>query len=261
MIIKEETNKNLPITDINNYYVVADFDRTITECNSKTSWDILATSDLVPKEYISAREQLYNKYRPIEIDETIDYSTRSRLVCEWYLKHIKLFTKYQITEELFYKVISDIKSMNFRNSAIEFLEFLHKNNIPLIIISAGIGNFIELFLKNNGCYYDNVYVSSNTIIFKDGIASVDNIIHSFNKNETSLPDNIKEKIKNKRKVILLGDQLSDLNMVDESIHDIVIKVGFYSTIIGLELTKYEKYFDIVCEPKDDYYILRKKLLK
>ena len=51
MIIKEKIKNSLPIKYLDDIYVVADFDRTITNGNSKTSWSILANSDLVPKIY------------------------------------------------------------------------------------------------------------------------------------------------------------------------------------------------------------------
>ena len=51
MIIKDEIRKFLPINDLSNLFVVADFDRTITNGSSKTSWSILSESPLVPKEY------------------------------------------------------------------------------------------------------------------------------------------------------------------------------------------------------------------
>ena len=128
---------------------------------------------------------------------------------------------------------------------------MHKNNIPLIIISAGIGNFIETFLKMNDCYYDNIYISSNKIIFKDGIAiGVDkNIIHSLNKNEVSLPSNISDKLSNRNNVILLGDQVSDLNMVDKEMHSQVISVGFPA---GESIEILKNNFDIVCGENDTY---------
>ena len=149
--------------------------------------------------------------------------------------------------------------MEFRPYAKEFLEFLYEKQIPLIIISAGIGNFIENFLINNNCYFDNIYVSSNKIIFKDGIAvGVEkNIIHSFNKNEVSLPIDIRKKIENKKNVILLGDQISDLNMVNKKNHDQVISIGFLTKDVPKNIM--EKNFDIVCEENDTYEDVRKIL--
>ena len=255
MYIHKDVKDKLPIIDYDNLYVVADFDRTITKGNSKTSWSILANSDLVPKEYALERQELYDIYRPIEIDEHLDLETKSAKVKEWFQKHIELFVKYHTSEEVFEKAATDLRVMEFRNGAKEFVEFLHEHNIPLIIISAGIGNFIESFFKHNDCYLDNVYISSNKIIFKDGKANgVDkNIIHSLNKNEVSLPDDIHEKVKNRSNVILLGDQVSDLNMVDKSLHESVITIGFLTDETHEKDRMMKDNFDMVCEMSDNDY--------
>ena len=60
MYINEKIKNILPLKNYNDIYVVADFDRTITKRNSKTSWSILANSNLVDKSYIEERQQLYD---------------------------------------------------------------------------------------------------------------------------------------------------------------------------------------------------------
>ena len=257
MIINPSVKSNLPMSDLDNLYVVADFDRTITNGNSKTSWSILANSDLVPKTYVSERQALYDYYRPIEVSETVEYDYKLRMMKEWFRKHIELFIKYQISKEIFDKAASNLRNMEFRPHAKEFIEFLHEKHIPLIIISAGIGNFIESFLEHNNCNFDNIYISSNKIIFKDGIASgIDNnIIHTFNKNEVSLPDYILEKIKSRDNVLLLGDQVSDLNMVNKADHKSVVTVGFLMPDYSRDTLASN--FDIVCEESDSYDDIKK----
>ena len=259
MIISSDIKKKLPVKELNNIYFVADFDRTITNGNSKTSWSILANSKYVPESYVLERQKLYDHYRPIEISENIEYTYKTEQIKKWYIKHIELFIKYKLSNKIFEEAANNLRIMEFRPYAKEFLEFLHEKQIPLIIISAGIGNFIESFLINNNCYFDNIYVSSNKIVFKDGIAVgvEENIIHSFNKNEVSLPIDIRKKIENKKNVILLGDQISDLNMVNKKNHDQVISIGFLTKDVPKNIM--EKNFDIVCEENDTYEDVRKIL--
>lgn len=259
MYISDIVKNTLPIKNLNSLYVVADFDRTITNGSSQTSWSILSTSDLVPKSYIAERNNLYDYYRPIEIDSTIDLEVKMQAMKEWFQKHIELFIKYQLTEDIFNEAATNLRVMEFRNGAKEFLSFLHENNIPLIIISAGIGNFIESFLNHYDCYYDNIYISSNKILFKNGIASGihKNIIHSLNKNEVSLPTSITEKLKNRNQVILLGDQVSDLKMVDKNAHNSVLTIGFLANDSQNQLEFLKENFDIVCDINNDYYDVKK----
>ena len=58
-------------------------------------------------------------YRPIEIDETLDYDTKNRLMKEWWEKHINLFVKYKISEEIINKAAKDLRVMSFREGAKE----------------------------------------------------------------------------------------------------------------------------------------------
>lgn len=84
------------------------------------------------------------------------------------------------------------------------------------------------------------------------------MIHSLNKNEVSLPNYIKDKIKDRSKAILFGDQISDLNMVDDKKKE-VIKVGFYSSRTKNTLDEFTNSYDIVCEDSDNYNELLREL--
>lgn len=73
---------------------------------------------------------------------------------------------------------------------------LYKQNVPVIILSAGIGDVIKLILEHNNLVTDNVSVVSN--FFKlskgdNGITTIegfkgDKLIHVFNKNEYAYID-------------------------------------------------------------------------
>lgn len=241
-------------------YIVTDFDRTLTLGNSKSSWEIFESS-FPNKNYVKERNKLTEKYRPIEIDENINEKVKNKAMEEWWKKHLKLLIKNKLTEDMLYDVISDKNFVTLRPGLIEMLTSLHKRNIPIIIISAGIGNFIELFLKANNCYYDNIIILSNFIKFKNNIAIglENNIIHSLNKNEVSLPKDISKRLEGRKEVILLGDQISDLKMCDKSKHDMVYTTCFLTDEGKDNLEKIKANFDIVCEFGDDYYTLQNEI--
>lgn len=250
MIINEKIKNILPIKDFNQLYVVSDFDRTISAGTSPTSWSVLEENSLVPESYIEEAQKLYEQYRPIEIDESLDFIYRSAKVKEWAYKHIELFCKYQFDESLF----DDTEEIYFRNGTKEFLRLLNDKNIPLIIISAGVGNLIESFLKNNNCYYPNIYICSNKITFKEGkcFGVDDRIIHSLNKNNAPLADETKQTIEGKKQVILFGDQIGDIKMVDDSKYDNVIKIGFLTDETLDQKERYTTLFDIVCDINEGF---------
>lgn len=254
----EMTIKNCQNWHDDSIYVVTDFDRTLTIGESESSWGILSTGDFVCQEYIQDRNKLYEKYRPIEIDEKMNCNKKNQYMIEWWNKHISLFIKYKLKEEVIKNAIKDVKIMKFRDGAIEMLKSFHKRNIPVIIISAGIGNFIELFLKLHGCYYDNIFIVANFIKFEDGIAVgiEDMIIHSLNKNEVSLPQNILDKVTERKNIILMGDNSSDVKMISDSKRDKALKIGFLEENVKENKEIFERIYDVVCTNNTNFLDLQ-----
>jgi cytosolic 5'-nucleotidase 3 len=147
-----------------------------------------------------------------------------------------------------------MKSANLvlRDGCVELLDFLREKDIPLVILSsAGLGvESIELFLKNKGLLYPNVYIISNSFEWdKNGKATSfkEPIIHGINKSETAIKDfpNIFNKIKDRRNIILLGDNLSDIQMAEGFECDNLLKIGFLNEAIEQNLKDYQKTFDVV----------------
>ena len=242
-------------------HILADFDKTITDSNSISSWGVLSKSTLVSKEYIKDRNEFYNYYYPFEIDQTLDFETKNKLMIEWYTKHINLFVKYKLSENIVKDVAMNKSLMAFRKGAKEFLEDMNKRGIPVVIISAGIGNFVEQFLINNNCNFDNIYIVTNFIKFKNGIAVgvEDNIIHSLNKNEISIPSSVKEVIKNRPNIILLGDNIADIRMATDDTREQAFKIGFLEDKVEENFSYYTEAFDVVCTDNTSYNELKESV--
>lgn len=246
--IRNNTLERISTWTKDSIYVLADFDRTITSGNSTTSWGILEKSNYMPKEYSIERQKLYNYYGPLEIDETIAPNEKKIYMHEWWSKHLNLLVKHQVSEKLINES-SKHNIMTLRPGAKTLLENLYKNNIPVIIISAGIGNFIETFLKNNNCYYDNIHIISNFIKFDNGIAVgiKSTLIHTQNKNEVTLSPIVKEYISNRSNIILFGDNTGDARMTTDKN---TLRIGFLEEKINENKPFYEEAFDIVCINSD-----------
>ena len=243
-------------------YIVTDFDRTLTLGNSKSSWEIFESS-FPNKNYVKERNKLTEKYRPIEIDENINEKVKNKAMEEWWKKHLKLLIKNKLTEDMLYDVISDKNFVTLRPGLIEMLTSLNKRNIPIIIISAGIGNFIELFLKANNCYYDNIIILSNFIKFKNNIAIglENNIIHSLNKNEVSLPKEVQDKLINRKNIILMGDILSDVKMIGESKRKEAFKIALLEESTKESLPLFKEKYDMVCTSNETFFDINKIIKK
>jgi 5'-nucleotidase len=228
----------------NNYYIVSDFDQTITSGKSPGSWKINKKNS---EELTKEENELYSKYRPIEIDNTIDHDKKFEIMYEWYLETLRLLIKYGVEEfEIEDTVNTDI--FKLRDGAKDFFKKMDDQNIPVLILSAGIGNVIIQILKHNNLFLDNMHIYSNFVVFKDGKAKgiLDEIIHTMTKNSKELLKKYGKLVENKDYIILFGDVLSDINMVSPEDLNRTITIGFLDNKIEENLEFFKNKFDIVC---------------
>jgi len=101
--------------------------------------------------------------------------------------------------------INNKREIKLRAGVLETFNMLSENNIPILILSSAVGDFIEFVLADNYIFYSNVYVISNFYDFDKSGKVIDyknKIIHTFNKNEASIKStSYFSKIKNKSNII------------------------------------------------------------
>lgn len=235
--------------DKNNIFIVLDFDRTITNFNSQDSWAVCG--GLLGDKFKKRMDEYYNYYFPIEIDYKIDEKEKESYMIEWYDKCINLYYEFDLTKKKLEQSIRQSK-ITFREGAKEFIKKANINNIPIVILSAGIGNVIEEFLKINDYYFDNIYIISNFIKFNDNGNMKkfnDKMIHTLNKTmEGHLSKEFKEKIDKKEIGLLVGDLISDIKMISKDRLESAVTIGFLNDNNNLEV--YNKNFDIVLDKED-----------
>ena len=251
----------------NNTYIVMDFDKTITSYDSSDSWDAVANPKFVEQGIRSDMDKLYKKYRPIEMDYTISKEEKLRQMEIWYSECMDLYYKYNLKKEQIKNSIqaSDVK---FRKGTKELLILAHDNKIPVIILSAGIGNSIEQFLKDNNCLFkDTMCIISNFIEFDDNgkVIKFDDskMIHTLNKTMNGhLSEEFIGKVKDKQYKILIGDLIEDIKMVDEKEKDTTLMIGILTKEMESQenLRLYNEKFDVVLTEEEDLSIWGRFLL-
>ncbi len=235
-------------------YILTDFDGTITKDNSDSSWTSIFKNPRVTKEFIDECIKIFSHYHKFEINESLSLEEKMPIMSEWYRKNIETLINFGITEEIINYAANNEHIMAFRKGAINFLKDMHKRNIPIIVISAGVGNIIEQFLIKNNCNYPNIFICSNFLEYKNGsVIGVrdNNLIHPLNKNEVYLPSSIKSKVIGRNNILLLGNSILDINMAGTNKN--VYKLGFLDEKIEERLDSFKENYDIVCtentEPK------------
>lgn len=123
--------------------------------------------------------------------------------------------------------------------------------VPFLVFSAGIGDLLDLILKQANLYFDNMHIVSNMMVFDENDICIDfkePLIHVFNKSEFQLETTpYYQQIQKRGNVILMGDSLGDLQMSQGVHHDLCLNIGFLNHDIKALEPAYVEAFDIVIE--------------
>jgi HAD superfamily hydrolase (TIGR01544 family) len=236
-------------------HVLADFDRTLTTAfvdgkSIPSLISVLRDGNYLTPDYAEKANALYAKYHPIEIDPKIPLSEKKKAMLEWWKTHFALLVKCGLSKSDLEKVVVSDK-VKFRKGAKEFIEFLKEKNIPLVIMSSsGLGgDAIRMYLEKAKMLSDNIHVVSNTFEWDENgnaIRMMEPIIHVLNKDETAIQDfPVFKIIEDRKNVLLLGDSLGDVGMVEGFDYENLLKIGFLNEKIEESIKDYEKNFDIV----------------
>jgi len=234
-------------------HVLSDFDRTLTQSsvNGKRIPSIIALireEGYLSQDYVKKAYELHDIYHPIEINNKMSKKEKNIKMIEWWKKHFDLLINSGMNKD----VIKDIvikKKIPFRNGAFEFFDFLNQNNIPLVIMSATMGDMAIESLRFEEKLYSNTHVIANMLIWnKEGkaIGVKEPIIHSLNKHEIeikSLP--VYRELLKRKNIILMGDLIEDIDMISGFPYKNLIKIGFLNENIQENLEDYKKNFDII----------------
>ena len=259
ILYKNDRLQELEKLPNDNLYVLTDFDGTLTKGTNYSTWSSIFKNPNVTQEFVQKCINLYNHYSKYEVDNNITLKEKDMMMNEWYEKNIEILKEFKITR----KIIKDsAKILSFREGLEDFFEYMNKNNIPVIILSAGIGDSIEQVLINNKCTYNNIYICSNYFEYDEYervIGMKGNLlIQPLNKNKICFTPNINARICNRNNVLLLGNNISDAQIINNEKK--LFKIGFLNTNEEKQIEDFKKYFDVVCAKSSSFYEL-KEILK
>lgn len=186
---------------------------------------------------------------------------------EWWRAHKNLLVDSGFNKEVVFECVKDMineKYPEFRGGVRRFLINISNAKIPLIIMTAGLGDLVKEYIKQQGLSRDNIHVIGNGFVWsEDGKAiKFKKIIHVFNKNEMEIKDlPVYSDLINRKNVLLLGDSLGDVKMVEGFDYDNLIKVGFLNDNIPENLEEYKKNYDIVILEDGDFNFINKLVLE
>ena len=160
----------------------------------------------------------------MEKDITIPLSKRIRFTEKWY-ELDSAFTAAQNIERKKVKEVLDLANVGFRNQAPEFMRMCYENKLNFSIVSGGCSDIIASMMNQviDVKNYENFRIYGNEMVFEDDkIKRVEMKINSVGK-KMIIDD---QKVQNRKQIILLGDILPDVNIVQNVSYDNLIAIGF-----------------------------------
>ena len=251
----ENLKKSIFEDGIECLHVLADFDKTLTTLfvngeKVPSLISVLRNGDYLTPDYVQKANQLYDKYHPIEIDPKVPTEEKKKVMNEWWMTHFDLLIKSGLNKKDIEDVIKSRK-IKLRHGFSDFLNILKENNIPLVIMSSsGLGSdAISMYLKQEGKLYDNIHIISNLYKWDkkgNAIGVKEPIIHVMNKDKTAIQNfPAFEIIKNRKNVLLLGDSVGDIGMVEGFDYNNLIKIGFLNENVEENLESFKANYDVL----------------
>ena len=191
-------------------HFVFDFDRTLTVRNPETHEDVTTWHILrehLPEDGKKQYQDLFEKYRVLEIAGTMTEIDAA----DWWSSILDLFVKHKLNlpavEQDF------LERASIRPGTAELFQLCKDNDIPTVVLSAGIRDVIEMWDKTYGV---SPSLTLSTALILDSSGTIigwrkDTLVHVLNKSETGHPE--LESIRSSRpKAVVVGDSMNDADM-------------------------------------------------
>jgi len=171
---------------------VIDFDHTLTKTKDDEgksldcSWGVMDNSPRLPASYTKECNALRSKYLPIELDPTLSIEEKMPHIIEWYSEANKILQKSKVRKEFFPEMVA-ASSLQFRNETNEMFDHLAKIHVPILILSAGLGDIIQEAISQKGLNYPNVKVASNFLVRRIKFYVLFKTVFEMNVSRHSIP--------------------------------------------------------------------------
>lgn len=148
---------------------VIDFDHTLTKTKDENgqpldcSWGVMENSPLLPVSYTSECNALRSKYLPIELDPKMSVEEKIPFIVEWYSEANRILQKSRVKKEFFPEMVA-AANLEFRTETNAMFDYLANIKVPILILSAGLGDVIQEIIRQKGLDQENVKVASNFLV-------------------------------------------------------------------------------------------------
>eukprot|EP00744_Colponema_vietnamica_P004197 GILI01006304.1.p1 GENE.GILI01006304.1~~GILI01006304.1.p1 ORF type:complete len:310 (-),score=90.19 GILI01006304.1:98-1027(-) len=247
--------------------MVSDFDMTLTKfmVNGKRGQSchgMVENGSTMSREFFEKTSNLKVHYHALEMDPNIPYSEKFGLMVEWWNKAHELMIAENVRQEYISDMVRHANA-ELREGTVGMFKELSAHNVPVFILSAGLQDILEEFLKQRDSLLSNMQVLSNKMKFNEEgvlVGFEHDIIHSLNKAlyaaraccscspaPSPVHHNPETLTPVRPNIILMGDILEDLQMAAGVQYTDLLSIGFLNDPAKVPqlLEAYASHFDVV----------------
>jgi HAD superfamily hydrolase (TIGR01544 family) len=251
-----EKIKNIEESSSANLVCVFDFSKTMTlpffeGKKAGSTFAQFRDLNLIDDSYTTEAKKLFDEYYPFEISTEISLEEKKRKLKDWWIKHFELLIKFGVNKTMV-QGVAEMGNIKLRDKVKELFVECKDKNIPIIIISGGVGSVILAILEKERINFPNVFVESTFFIWDEsgnaaGFSSP--VIHTLNKKEVELSHATLTNLMGRENVLLAGDSVRDLDMTEGVSVKNILSVGYLNDIRDSE-EEFNKNYDLVLKSKD-----------
>lgn len=231
---RDAFTENLTADDL---LLITDFDATLTTGDSEQCHDMVGATPLLSEAFRA-------EFAPL-----LDWTTNANIDgVEWWDAAHSIMVKHGMPPKpLIPRLVREARMIP-RPGALELLKRLELLNVPVLIVSAGMADVIEEWLRQHGALSENVTVCSNRLNYQADSTpksvSPSPPITSFTK-EYAGPhaSAFFAQHKSRRAIVQLGDSLTDVDPARNVPYDHLLSIGFLNA--RPEAAKHVETFDAV----------------
>jgi len=186
-----------------------------------------------------------------EFAPLLDWTTNTSIDgVEWWDKAHELMLKHGMPPRPMLQRLVREAYMPPRHGALALLRKLEEMKVPVLIVSAGLSDVIEEFLRQHNALTENVTVCSNRLNY-----GADSVPQSVSPEEPVTSFTKAAAYKNaaaffrhhhaRRMILVIGDSVTDIDAAHEVPYDESLSVGFLNSRPATAMTKYADTFDAV----------------
>ena len=184
--------------------------------------------------------RLYHRYQPIERDANMPFEEKCIHMDAWWTQTYERYLTLDIQKSMLPEMIQRA-NIQLRHGVDELMRLCRALQVPVKVISAGLGNFITLLLTA-ACGFDDSHIISNFLLF-DQVGKLNGfsepLIHSLKKSQVLKSHPLRPHL------LVLGDMPSDTNVLQSANCSTSLCIGYANDLAKVPLEGYLPRYDLL----------------